>query len=402
MAADDLVSAVASRFGPIERGPAFEAARPKLAGAALVPSNVFDEPDIWTAREANVRQLDLFGHRAGDAYRLDVRPSASPPRDAGDYRARLRLRRIDEGRFEWTMREELAVGPMRPAELAEALTELLRSAEGVSSEDARTSASETFPRATRAFSRLFHMETLELTPEGGATAIRLGLRLDPDGMRDTAPKYAAFLKKWAAPVRMSAAATDVSGARWWTMDVAEMLWTVRLRVRDGSLVPLDGASHRRMPDKLKVRVDYSTKAGMFTIGLRGLVAEVTLVRSPREKGYEARYRHEPEWRLPFLIKPFLRASLHYPFEEPGSSASYTLRASDDGPTELVREFRFRVRESWIVRWMGGRSDEAVSDFRKGAEVEADRYSRECLYALRDDVVTLLNGTDPPRAVVEDP
>ena len=69
-----------------------------------------------------------------------------------------------------------------------------------------------------------------------------------------------------------------------------------------------------------------------------------------------------------------------------------MRESTDGPTELVREFRFRVRESWIIRWLGGRGDEAVSDFRKGAEVEADRYNQECLYALRDDVVTLLNET----------
>ena len=50
-------------------------------------------------------------------------------------------------------------------------------------------------------------------------------------------------------------------------------------------------------------------------------------------------------------------------------------------------------KSWIVRWMGGRSNEAMSDFRKGAEVEADRYSQECLYALRDDVVTLLSESD---------
>jgi len=50
----------------------------------------------------------------------------------------------------------------------------------------------------------------------------------------------------------------------------------------------------------------------------------------------------------------------------------------------------RVQESWIIRWLGGVSDKAVSDFRRGAEAEADRFSRECLYALRDDVVTVLS------------
>jgi hypothetical protein len=390
-AADDLVVAIATRFGPIERGPAFDAARPKLARSALVPSRVFDEPDVWTTREADVRQLDLFGHRDGEKYRLDMRPSAPPPEEVGDYRGRLRLDRIEKGRFEWTMREELAVGPVRPADLADTLTGLLRSAEGASEEEARAHAAQTFPRAAAVFSRLFRLETLELTPDGTATAIRIGLRLDPHGMDETAPKYAAFLKKWAAPMRMSAAATDASGARWWSVDAAEMLWTVGLRVRDGSLVPLEGPADRRVPDELRVDVDYSTKAGPFTIGVQGLVADVTLTRAPGEKGYVARYRQEPVWRLPFLIKPFVRGSLRYPFEGPGTSGGYAVRESADGPTEFVQEFRFRVRESWIIRWLGGRGDEAVSDFRKGAEAEADRYNQECLYALRDDVMTLLDG-----------
>ena len=397
-AADDLAVAIATRFGPIERGPAFDAARPKLARAAMVPSRVFDEADVWTTEEANVRQLDLFGHRDGEAYRLDMRPSAPPPQEAGDYRGRLRLNRIEKGRFEWTMREELAVGPARPADLADALTGLLRSAEGVSEEEARGHAAQAFPRAAAVFSRLFRLETLELTPEEGATAIRLGLRLDPGGMEETAPKYAAFLKKWTAPMRMSAVATDASGAGWWSVEAADMLWTTRLRVRDGSLVPLEGPADRRVPDELTVTADYSTKAGPFTIGVKDLVIDVALIRARGEKGYVAHYRQEPGWRLPFLIKPFLRGSLRYPFEGPGSSAGYSVRESADGPTELVREFRFRVRESWIIRWLGGRGNEAMSDFRKGAEIEADRYNQECLYALRDDVAALLD--EAPRAVVE--
>ena len=77
-----------------------------------------------------------------------------------------------------------------------------------------------------------------------------------------------------------------------------------------------------------------------------------------------------------------------------------MRESPEGPTELVREFRFRVRESWIIRWLGGRGNEARSDFRKGAEIEADRYNQECLYALRDDVAALLD--EAPRTVLVGP
>ncbi len=391
VAADDFAVAMATRFGPIERGPRFDAARPKLARSALVPSRVFDEADLWTLREGDWRQLDYFGHRDGEAYLLEVRPSAPPPRDPGDYRARLRLHRLEDGRYEWTMRQELAVGSLRPGDTAKALTALLRSADGVSAADARAGAVRTFPRATAAFSRLFRLETLELTPQdGGATAVRLGIRLEPERLRETAPRYAAFLEKVAAPMRASATLSDTSGTPWWRLELAELLWTFRFRVRDGSLVPLEGSAERRLPDRLRLAIDFSTKAGLFTIGVRGLVADVTLTRAPHEKAYTARYRQQPEWRLPFFIKPFLRSSLSYPFAGPGSSSTVALRESSDGPTELIRNYRIRVRESWLLKWMGGLGGSAVRDFRKGAESESDRFSGECLYALRDDVVTLLN------------
>ena len=393
-AADDLVVALATRFGPIQRGPRFNAARPKLARSAFVPSRVFDDASVWTTREAEWRQLEFFGHRDGEKYRLDVRSSAPPPREPGDYRGRLRLHRLDEGQFEWTMRQELAIGPLRPEDIAGALTLLFQAAEGVSAEEARALANETFPRSAAVYSRLFDLETLDLTPQAdGATAIVFGVRLRPERIRPTSPRYAAFLEKHAAPMRMTAIATDASEATWWSIDLVKLLWTFRFRVRDGSLVPLDGPAERRIPDQIRVTVDYSTKVGFFTIGVRDLVADVTLTRRPDEKGYRTRFQQEPEWRLPFMLKPFLRASLRYPFEGSGSWSSFAVKGATDGPTELVRDLGTRVRESWIVKWLGGASNAALSDFRKGAESESDRYSRECLYALRDDVVTLLNEGD---------
>ena len=70
VAADEFTVAIATRFGPIERGPRFDAARPKLARSALVPSRVFDVADLWTAREGEWRQLDYLGRRNGEAYHL--------------------------------------------------------------------------------------------------------------------------------------------------------------------------------------------------------------------------------------------------------------------------------------------------------------------------------------------
>ena len=48
--------------------------------------------------------------------------------------------------------------------VADALTGLFRSAEGVTAEEARASGRRTFPRAAAAFSRLWSLETLELAP----------------------------------------------------------------------------------------------------------------------------------------------------------------------------------------------------------------------------------------------
>ena len=80
-------------------------------------------------------------------------------------------------------------------------------------------------------------------------------------------------------MRASATLSDTSGTPWWRLELAELLWTFRFRVRDGSLVPLEGSAERRLPDRLRLAIDFSTKAGLFTIGVRGLVADVTLTRA---------------------------------------------------------------------------------------------------------------------------
>jgi hypothetical protein len=52
----------------------------------------------------------------------------------------------------------------------------------------------------------------------------------------------------------------------------------------------------------------------------------------------------------------------------------------------VGYYRARVQETWILRWLGGQTSNALSEFRRGAEAEADRFHRDCLLAVRDDLV----------------
>jgi hypothetical protein len=115
---------------------------------------------------------------------------------------------------------------------------------------------------------------------------------------------------------------------------------------------------------------------------------VSLFGSSQRKAFTAVFARQPEWRLPFLVRPFLRGSLRRPFEGEGSLLEFAI-AETDGVTCLTRRYRLAVKESWIVRWMGGLTATAVSDFRRNAEAESDRFTSEGLNALKQDVETLL-------------
>jgi len=381
-----LVEALADRFGPVDREPGFDALRPKLAGAALVPSRVFDDTAAWTTRGGTWRAVELAGYAEGATYRIGVREEAPPPVAPGQYQGRVRLERLDGGRFEWTIGEELAVGPVRPSDLAAALEGAFRVAEDSSDAAARAALATAFPRASAKIGLLLHLETLELRRDAdGATSVRLAVRLVPAGIRGFAPHYAAFLQKYATPIRAAAVVASPDGVTWWTMAAAANLWSVRVRVRDGSLVPLEGPADRRLPSRLRATGDYATQMGRWSVGAKRLAADVELTRTQDEKAMAARFTDEPEWAMPFLVDLFLGGPLRFPFEGPGSEVRWGAREASFGGTVLVGHYRTRVRETWILRWLGGMTSTALGEFRRGAEQEADQYIRECLLALRDDV-----------------
>jgi hypothetical protein len=384
-----LVEALADRFGPIQREPGFDALRPRLARAALIPSRVFDDPLAWTTRGEAWRAVEFSGGVVGDAYRIGVRSQVPPPLVPGGYRGRVRLDRVGDGRFEWSVDEELAVGRVRPSELAATLEALFREAETSSEAAARVAIAEGFPRASIRLGLVARLETLALHRDAhGATSVRLGVRLTPEGLQGVAPRYAAFLRKYATPIRMRLLVADPAGTVWWSLEGSENLWALRLRLRDGSLVPLDGPADRRVPPLLRATIDYETRMGRFRVGASRLVGDVALSRTGLEKGFNARFRQPPDWQLPFLAESLLGGPLRFPFEAPGSEAGWAARETPEGGTLIVRHYRARVRETWILRWLGGMTGAAVDEFRSGAEREADLFHRECLLALRDDLVAL--------------
>jgi hypothetical protein len=389
--ARDLVQALADRFGPVDREAGFDAIRPKLAAGAMVPSRVFDDPSAWRTHGDGWRAVDLDGYSSAGVYRIGARAQSLSVGAPGQYRGRIRLSRIDGGRFEWNVTEELALGRARPSDLARALDAVFRGAERAAEPSARAEIASALPRASAKIGLLLRMERLALSRGGdGATLVELGVRLTPSGLQGIAPHLATYLDKYVTPMRTSIAAAGADGVPWWTLTAADNLWTARLRLRDGSLVPLDGPAERRLPGALRVTADFGTRMGRFKVGAHGLVVQLALTRTATEKAVSARFLEEPQWELPFLVETILHSPLRYPFEPPGSEVSLALRETPAG-TVFAGLYRSRVRENWILRWLGGMTSNAVEEFRRGAEREADQYNGECLRALRDDVAALVGA-----------
>ncbi len=392
--ADTLLGALALRFGPQERGPDLERIRPEIAQHALTPSRLFDNPKLWTGESGTSRTLEVSGRPDGAVYRLTVARGAALPSRPAEYRRILRLARLGQDEYEWEARDELAVGSVTADDLARAWRALLDAAERSDARSVRAAYRAELPRTTATLERLFSLDTLALTPNPtGGVDVRLAIGIHADRLAATAPHYAKYLDRYAGPSVVTMRLLDEGGREWWRAwkeegDVVHLV----LRVRDGALAPLVGPP-ARMPPHVRVHIDASTKAWIFRVGLRALVGEVTLVGAPHEKGFEVRFRREPEWDLPPLVERMLHTPLRRPFEGDGAMLSFAVQDDPEWQTLALREYRIAVQESQIMRWLGGLGSSAVSDFRHGAEEEFDRFNGAVLAALRTDLVALTAAAD---------
>jgi hypothetical protein len=400
LAADDVLLALALRFGPLELGPRFAALRPRLARASLVPSRVFDDASVWTEARDEERELGFQGVQLSDQrYAIEVVGRPRSPELSGEYRGLLRLQRLRSGEFEWRMEESLALGQVRTQGLAAAGEALLRLAETAPA-DARAKLRGSLPRTAASLGRVFSLERLSLIDSSdGAWQMEAEALLHPEWLKERMPRYSDFLKRYVSTLRASVSLEDPPGSPFWQAALHDGRLRLRLKLRGGALSPLDGPP-RTLGDRCTARVSFAMKAGLFRVGFSDLLADLTLARGPGPLELRAAFRREPSWRMPFLIEPFVRGSLRRPFEGEGAALVFAVRDGDspEAPASVAREYRIAVKESWLIRWLGGNAAGAVGDFRAGAEAEADRFTRETFLALREDARALLANTptaDPP-------
>jgi hypothetical protein len=395
-AADEALLALALRFGPVQLDARFAALRPLYARAGLVPSRAFDEASAWTSARGNVRELGFQGTPvAGDQYALALAAQPKPPEAPGEYRGLLALTRLRAGEFVWRLDESLALGSARVAGVEAAADALIALAEAAPPGDARPALRAALPRSALALGRLFSLERLQLSSsaQGGRLVLAEAL-LHPEWLQQLLPGYARFLQRQVMTLRLQLSVADADGV-FWEFLLQDGRLQLRARVADGALAPLAGPP-RRLPRHFVASSALTMKTGIWSVGFSRLVADVTLARGPRALGLRAQFQREPQWQIPFLVAPFLRGSLRRPFEGEGALLGFGLRDVEAPPALVAsRHYRLAVSESWIVRWLGGNVGAAVADFRRGAQVEADRFARDALIALRDDVRALLAAPWPP-------
>ena len=388
--AEELVGALGARFGPLRMDPAVVTARTKFAKGALAPSRMVNDTALWSAMFGDVRTLEIAGAGSAGDYHLRAVPDAPAPRAPGDYRRVNRLRRLGHDEYEWLITDELAIGSVRAADLGRALDVALAEIEREREPAIRAAYRQGMPRTTAALGRLFTLDSIRTTPaRDGSTEALVVVSLHTRRLGKEFPRYAKYLDKYVSPAAYRITLRDETGARWWEARARDDRLTLQLRVRDGALAPLDGAP-RRMPDVLHADVDFTAKALLFRVGVKRLRADVTLDRGPGGAGFVARFRREPEWVLPPLVERMIRSPLRRPFAGDGARFSYTVRDGGDGRgTITTREYGITVHESAIVRWFGRLGNAALSDFRKGAEREADIFIGQLWSAVRADLLELL-------------
>ncbi|NUO62661.1 MAG: hypothetical protein HOQ11_07560 [Gemmatimonadaceae bacterium] len=388
---DDFFRALALRLGPLTRTERLKVVRPRYVRGSLVPSRIFDDTVIWTARNGPVRTLVVAGAPLADGrYLLDVRGDAAPPARVGESRHAMHLREIGGGVYEWSSSDELAVGAATPPQIDAMRQRFLAAGEGRSGAELRALWRRGLPRTTAALGRLFDMDSIATTilPDR-STALAFRVSMHTDRLATTYPDFAKYLAKYTSPARYRVVLEDYQGVPFATIVAGDDVLHVRVRTRDGVLQPLAGPARATSPDSLRMRMDFSSKVSLFTVGANGLVADVAPVRGATERGWSVHWRREPDWHFPLAVDHLMGAALRRPFTGEGIAMRIVARAGAGGQTLVARDFRMDVQEAAIVRWISALGNSAMSDVTVRVEQQKDRFMADAISALGADLAAQL-------------
>ena len=387
--ADNAFAAFAFRFYNVQRDAKFGLARTRMGRFALIPSRIYDDSAIWSdVALDSVRALYVQGAMTDRGYQFAARSTAAYPEHVGDERHVLQLTRLGGDDYEWITHVDHGVGPVRASHVAAAFGTLFTAFEGRTGAAVLADSRGHFPRTARQMGQLLAIDSLRATPlADGSTTLALHVSVTPDTLRGRYPAFAAYLDKYVMPSRARLQLTDRAGAQFLDFVLGDGRFVVRLRSRAGQLVSLAGPP-RPMPDSLRMRLDATARFMIFRVGFHELVGDFTLERGEHERAWMMRFRREPKWDLPLATERLIRSPLRRPFEGRGSELRLAVRDDLGNQAMSVRQVRTAVRESAIMRWLGGLGATAFGDFTGRSEAEENRFLSELFGALRQDVAAL--------------
>jgi hypothetical protein len=388
---DGLFGGIAQRFTNVQRSPKFTVARGKLGHNALTPSVIYNDTSVWTAwGNDSSRTITIDGSFSNNRYLFAARPwPAAPATEPGDSRHFMRLHRLSDDEFEWITNVDIVAGRIKPDDFANVVSRLMASGENRSVSDLRADYRSSLPRTTATLGRLFSLENLSTTRDTeGATVILLGIRLTPNGIRQTMPEFAKYLDKYFTPAKYRTVVSDKRGGRWLEINGEDNYMTLRLRSLNGHFAPLNGPA-RAIPDDLQMTSDFTTKILFFTVGFRALVSDVSVADSDRDRGWLLRFTREPDWKLPSAVSFMIHTPLKRPFENGGATFRIVLHENPSGQTIIARHTTTVVQESAILRFLGKLGSTAMGDFVGKSEIQENRFSADVFTALRLDLRALL-------------
>jgi hypothetical protein len=383
--ADQLFGAMVMRYTQPVRDAKYEEARNRLNRNALVPSNIFDDSTIWTGMPSPVlRAMFVQGGMEGGRYQFVSRPTVTRPSRLGDSRHLVTLARLSPNEFVWDTSVDFALGTVTADEIGAFTAALLGSAEHGTEAELRADYGAAAPRTAPVLGMLFSIDSIRTTAfSDGTAAVSLTIAVHADPLKRRFPAFGDYLAKYANPARYRALLTDRSGAAWFDVQGADRTMSIHYRTARGRLAPLYGPPRAR-PDTMELRVDFTTKMKLFTIGVENLVMQFVVTNTPHERAWTLTGRREPDWRLPLVTEHLIRSPLRRPFAGEGVIFHIGVRENPEAQTLLERRAHLTVQESAILRFLNSIGSRAMSDLADRTEREEEQFLHDVFAALLAD------------------
>lgn len=383
-----VFSSLGARVTDPLRDAKYEAARIRIANAAMIPSRVWNDTSVWTSGAQFRRTLLIGGRFAPPRYRLETNRSVPNPVLPAESRHIINLTRLSDDSYAWDTEVMYSLGASPAADIAAFTRALFAAAEHRDEKDVRADYMFFAPKTTAAFGQVFKVDSIRTSHLPDTTTLAAYyITLDPRGVASRLPNFARYLRKYYLTARTRWSITDREGSNYFEFAASDGHLSMRVRTRSGQMVALAGPA-RPMPDTLTINGELTLRMRRFTVGVREYHPELTIVHTDGEAAWSVVSRREPEWVLPFITERLLRSPLRRPFEGNGSMFRIGVRDSVGGQTILLRRLHLEVQESTLMRFVGRLGATAVSDYQGLAEREQHIWLREVFDGIVADLAAL--------------